>query len=45
VAYEFIKLLNSEKMNNPLYSKIKTNLLLDSKKEDNEAPIHKLTRV
>ena len=32
-AFEFVKFLNLEKIKNPLYSKLKTNILVDTKKE------------
>jgi hypothetical protein len=32
-AFEFVKHLNMEKMKNPIYSKLKTNILVDTKKD------------
>ena len=32
-AFEFVKFLNMEKLTNPLYAKLKTNIVVDAKKE------------
>jgi hypothetical protein len=32
-AFEFVKHLNMEKMKNPIYAKLKTNILVDTKKD------------
>lgn len=46
VAYEFMKVLNYEKINSPLYSKVKTTLLLDTNRgEDHTSTFHKLNNV
>jgi hypothetical protein len=33
VAFEFVKFLNLEKLKNPIYSKLKTNIAIDTKKD------------
>ena len=33
MAYDFIKYINLEKVNNPLYSKLTTTLVVDAKKQ------------
>jgi len=38
VAYDFVKFINYEKMTNPLYKKIRTNLVFDTKGKDNRSP-------
>ncbi len=47
IAYEFMKQLNYEKMTSPLYSKVKTTLLLDTNNsnENNYSTLHKLNNV
>jgi hypothetical protein len=35
VAFEFVKYLNMEKLKNPIYSKLKTNIAIDAKKDPN----------